>query len=279
MKRKNVFVLLTLLVMPLCVFAGEESPWDTKLPFEEATIHYTVSGMENGSEVVYIRDYGREVATYHTTRMNMMGMSMVNETVEIENSDWVYSFDLTHRTGTKSVNPKKYMIEEYNQLSAADRDIVANNAEKMGGSLAEGLGGAVQQNAKKILEYSCDRAEIMGTVVYSLHGSEIPLLLESNMMGMKMKIEAISVEEGRVDADVFKFPKGIEPRYDQQSDTIAREMAKQTTAGLKDPESLKRQGGMPMMQGVKQEMTPEEQEQMQQAMEVLKGMFGNRPQQ
>ena len=233
--------------------------------------------MENGSEVVYVRDYGSEVATYHTTKTSMMGMSMVNETVDIDNPDWLYQFDLTEGTGTKSVNPEKYMIEEYNKLSKADQKLVVKNGEKMGVAMAEGFGGAVQPNAKKILGYSCDKAEMMGTVAYSIHGSGIPLLVESNMMGMVMKIEATSVDVGKVSDKYFQFPEGIDAHFDPESDAIAREMAKQTIAGLKDPESLGKQGGMPMMQGQQPQLTPEEQEQMQQAMEMLKGMFGTPP--
>jgi hypothetical protein len=279
MSKKILFVFMALLMLPISVSAGGKSPWDVKLPFKSATIHYTITGMENGNEVVYIRDHGRETATYHTTKMSMMGMSMVNETVTIENPDWVYDFNLTEKTGTKSVNPAKYMNEEYNKLSKADKKLVEKNGEEMGVSMSEGFGGKVEQNAKKILGYNCDRAEMMGTVVYSIHGSGIPLFLESNMMGVAMKVEATSVEKGKVNSKFFKFPAGIEPRFDAQSDAVAREMAKQTIAGLKDPESMKKMGGMPMMQGKKQEMTPEEEEQMKQAMEMLKGMFGNQPQQ
>jgi hypothetical protein len=278
MKKGFLFGLMVLMLLPVSVAAGDKSPWELKLPFKSATIHYTISGMENGSEVTYIRDYGREVATYHTTKTTMMGMTMVNETVDIDTPEWLYQFDLTERTGTKSVNPEKYMIEEYNKLSRADKKRVKENGEKMGASIPEGFGGNVQQNAQKILGYSCDRAEMMGTVVYSIHGSGIPLLVESNMMGMNMKIEATSVDKGKVSDKYFQFPEGIEAKFDPQSDAMAHEMAKQTIAMLKDPESAKKQGGRPMMQGQQQQMSPEDQEQMQQAMEMLKGMFGTQPQ-
>jgi len=278
MNKGFLFGLVVLILLPFSVAAGDKSPWEAKLPFKNATIHYTISGMENGSEVTYIRDYGREVATYHTTKTSMMGMTMVNETVDIDTPNWLYQFDLTERTGTKSVNPQKYMIEEYNKLSRDEQKRVEENGEKMGISAAEGFGGNVQQNVKKILGYSCYRSEMMGTVVYSIHGSGIPLLVESNMMGMSMKVEASSVDEGKVADMFFQFPQGIEAKFDPQSDAIAREMAKQTIAMLKDPESAGKQGGMPMMQGQQQQMSPEDQEQMQQAMEMLKGMFGTQPQ-
>ncbi len=273
--------IVVFMLWPLSVSAGEKSPWEVKLPFKSATIHYTISGMENGSEVTYIRDYGHEVATYHTTKTTMMGMTMVNETVEIMTPEWEYDFDLTNRTGSKNVNPEKYMIEEYNKLSKAEQKQVLKNTETMGVSVAEGFGGNIQQNAEKILGYSCDRAEMMGTVVYSIHGTGIPLLITTNMMGMSMKVEATSVDEGRVDDKFFQLAEGIEPVMDPQSDAMAREMARQTIAMLKDPEGAKNLGEEAkgaQMQGNEQ-LTPAEQEQMQQAMEMLKGMFGNQPQQ
>ncbi len=279
MNKSFLFGLVLLMLLPFSVSAGDKSPWEAKLPFKNATIHYTISGMQNGSEVTYIRDYGRETATYHTTKTSMMGMTMVEETVDITTPEWEYRFDLTERTGTKSVNPTKYMIEEYNTLSRAEKKEVKKNGEKMGTSVAEGFGGNVQQNVKKIHGYSCDRAEMMGSVVYSIHGSGFPLLIESNMMGMKMKVEATSVDEGKVADKFFEFPQGIEIQYDSQSDTVAREVAKQTIAMLKDPENAGKNGAMPMMQGQQPQMSPEEQEQMQQAMEMLKGMFGTQPQQ
>jgi len=269
--------IVAFMLWPLCVSAGEKSPWEVKLPFKSATIHYTISGMENGSEVTYVRDHGREVSTYHTTKTTMMGMTMVNETVQITTPEWDYDFDLTNRTGSKNVNPEKYMIEEYKKLSKAEQKQVLKNTENMGGAVAEGYGGNVQPNAEKILGYSCDRAEMMGTVAYSIHGTGIPLLVTTNMMGMSMKVEATSVDEGRVDDKFFQLPEGIEPFMDPQSDAMAREMARQTITMLKDPEGAKKLGEEArgeQMQGDEQ-LTPAEQDQMEQAMEMLKGVFGN----
>jgi hypothetical protein len=280
MGRKCLIAIVLILLLPVGAFAGKNNPWEVKLPFKSATIHYTISGVENGTEVKYIRDFGREVATYHTTKTSMMGMTMVNETVEISTSDWQYQFDLSKRTGTKSVNPQKYMIEEYNKLSRTERKQVEENAEKMGTSVADGFGGSVQQNAEKILGYSCDRTEIMGTVAYNIHGTGISLRIESSMMGMSMKIEATSVKEGQAAAKFFRLPQGIDPQIDPHSDAMAREMARQAISMLKDPASKKNMGGASKMQMPgQQQLAPEEQEQMEQAMEMLKGMFGNPNQQ
>ena len=281
MSKRILFIFILLLTFPLNVMAGNKSPWEMKLPFKNATIEYTISGVENGNEVTYIRKSGQETASYHTTKTNMMGMVIVNETVDITTQEWEYSFDITNHSGTKNVNPEKYMIEEYNKLSGDEKKQVHKNVEQMGTSVAEGLGGKVQQKAEKILGYTCDKADMMGTVAYSIHGTDIPLRVESNLMGMNMKIEATSVKEGKVADKYFQLPAGIEPYLDPQSDAIARSLAKETIAMLKDPkgaEKLKSEAMQERMDAEEQ-MTPEQQQQMEQAMQMMQGLFGGQKQQ
>jgi len=281
MNKNILFSFVLLLIFPVSAIAGDKSPWEMKLPFKHATINYTISGVENGSEVTYIRDSGREVASYHTTKTSMMGMSIVNETVDITTPEWEYNFDLTNHSGSKSVNPEKYMIEEYNKLSKAEKKQVHKNVEQMGASVAEGLGGTVQQNVKKILGYSCDRADMMGTVAYSIHGTDIPLRVESNMMGISMKIVATSVKEGKVADKYFQLPAGIEPYIDPQAEAIARNLAKETLTMLKDPEGASKLRTEAMQERVEAEeqMTPEQKQQMEQAMQMMQGLFGGQKQQ
>ncbi len=281
MYKKIIFCFTILLVFPVSVMAGGKSPWEMKLPFKYATINYIISGVENGTEVTYIRDSGKEVASYHTTKTSLMGMSIVNETVDITTPDWQYNFDITNHSGRKSVNPEKYMIVEYNKLSKAEKKQVHQNVEKMGPSVAKGLGGKIQQNAEKILGYYCDRADMMGTVAYSIHGTDIPLRVESNMMGMSMKIEAISVKEGKVADKFFQLPAGIEPYLDPQSDAIARNVAKETIAMLKDPEGAEKLQAEALQERLdaEEQMTPEQKQQVEQAMQMMQGLFGGQKQQ
>lgn len=263
------------LLLPLSVLASERSPWETQLPFQEATIHYSISGMQSGNEIKYVRDYGNETATYHTTKTTMLGMTIVDETVEIMTPEWMYELDLGKKVGTKRVNPKKYMIEEYNKLSTDDQKRVRDNAAIMGRVATEGFGGKIQQNAEIILGYSCDRSEMMGTVVYSIHGTDISLRVATSMMGMTMNVEATSVDEGSVDSTFFKLPSDIKLDFVDQADSMAHAVARQTIRMLKDPESMKKltdEGPMSLIMS-DMKMTPEEQEQMQEAMEMLKGLI------
>ena len=277
MKTKMLISFALLTVLPSWAVAGEKSPWEMmKLPFEQAKIEYAISGIENGTEVTYLRESGREVATYHTTKTSMMGMTIVNERVDITTPDWKYNFDITNNSGTKSVNPEKYMIEEYNTLSKAEKKQVHKNVEEMGAAFTEGFGGSVKQNAETILGYSCDRSDMMGTVAYTIHGTAIPLRVVSNMMGMNMKIEATAVKEGKVANSHFQLPAGITPVHDPQSDVIARNLAKETLTILKDPEGKKKVQSKPhpSQLGADEELTPEQKQQMEQAMQMMQGLFG-----
>ncbi len=280
MKKSTVmsFMILLLLVIPNLVMAGSKGPWEIKLPFKNAVIDYTHSGMAKGSETLYIRDHGRETARYLKITTTMMGMTNVDETIEIQNPEWIYRFDMTEKTGVKMVNPQKYFKEEYEKLSAAEKKEVDKNSKTMGMSFASGMGGELEENVTEILGYSCDRTEIMGSTVYSIHRSGIPLKTESNMMGMQMKVEATAIKKGKAKKKHFQFPEGIEPVADPQADAMSRHMAKQTIDMLKDPEAAKGQHSpMTPPPSPGQQTDPGAaggQQEMEQAMKMLKEMFG-----
>jgi len=258
--------LLLLLFFPLLpgLASADANPWDRKLPFKSATISYVLSGSETGTETLYIREYGKESAKYRKSSMNMMGTTTTTDSLEIETPDWLYDFDLTARTGVKTVNPQKYMIEEYQKLSAAEKKQLEANIQAMGLPTSETMGAKIEQKATKILGFDCDKVEMMGTTVYSIHNTGIPLKMEMNMMGMTMKHEATKVDEGSVDGKHFAPPTGIEVTTDPQADTLARSFALQAIVTLKSPDGVKKmreQGANPMMMPQAEgqpEMTPEE---------------------
>lgn len=282
MKRIQIVVLmLMLLVVPHLVQAQKEMPWEQKLPFKNMTVEYALTGMEEGTEVLYIKDSGKMSATYHTTVTSMMGMKMENKTIEIEDPEWIYSFDLVEGIGQKTRNPKKYMMEEYEKLSAADKKAVIENSKKMGGNFMQGMGGEIEQKVTKMLGFDCDRISVMGTTTYNIHNTPITLKMESSIMGLKMSQVATSVKKSKVDDKVFAHPEGIEPVFDEQADAMMRQMAQQTMAWLKDPQAAG--AGAPSMgpaapQNRQQNIPQEDQEMMKQAeqmMQGIKGLFGN----
>ena len=216
--------------------AANVLPWEQELPFEEGVIRYVISGLEQGKETIYIRDWGRQRATYHESSAEVMGVTMRTAEVEFRTPEFIYSYNLQEKQGFKAVNPQKYMADEYRSLTASEQLKVRENAEKMGAAYAEGMGGRVVEKAETILGYSCDKVDISGgSVTYLIHGTDIPLKTEMNMMGMQMTIMALAVEPGPVDDEHFKHPEGIVAEEDPASDAMSKKMALQAIAMLKDP--------------------------------------------
>ena len=274
----SVLISITVFLLPLISMAADNNPWERKLPFDKATVLYTLSGTEKGTEAMYIRDYGKETATYHKGVNTIMGRAIQTDTVRITTPAWIYTFDLLKKTGKKSVNPQKYMIEEYNILSSAEKDRVMKNAREMGVTMAGGMGGKLEVNAEKILGYDCDRATIMGSTIYSIHETGIPLKVDTAVMGISMQKVATEVNKGSADAKFFEFPAGITPQPDPEGDAMARSMAPQILAMLKDPDSAKKTGPMnPILQKRAGKNTPQDgdsevsDEEMEQAMKAMQG--------
>ncbi len=275
--KGRIFVLIGLLLLaPVLSSAEPNLPWKQKLPFKRLTVKYDITGIEEGKETVYVKDYGEKVATYRTSTTSMLGMKTTDETVTIEDPEWIYSFDLTDKTGIKSANPLKYMKEEYEALSSEDKQLVQQNSVKFGGDITNGLGGEIEQNAEKIFGFDCDRVSMMGTTSYTIHNTPILLKLEANVMGIQMSQVATSVDKGKVDESWFAFPEGITPVYDAEADEMSKQMAKNSINWLKNPEAniqdAVKLGIPPQSGGVEHQPSQEEQELMKQAEEAMKGL-------
>ena len=56
--NKGFVLALSLGVLTTTPALGADLPWEMKLPFKEATIHYALSGSQQGQETLYIKDAG-----------------------------------------------------------------------------------------------------------------------------------------------------------------------------------------------------------------------------
>ena len=275
--------MLFILVIPGLAWAGNEGPWDMKAPFESATVQYTLKGMETGTETLYIRDYGKRTARHHAGVTSMLGMKMENTTLELVDPDWIYTYNLKDKTGTKRANPVKYMKEEYEKLTPEEKKQVEKNSKEVSVNIMQGGGGSLEENVTEMLGYKVDKGTFMGITSYNIHNSPIAMKTEGTMMGMRIDVTATSVEEGKIDDQFFAHPEDIEAVFDQRADDMSRSMAKSTMDWLKDPEAARKSPPSPMQaaMGGGESSPQEEQEQenpdpTSQIVEgMLKGLFGN----
>ncbi|MEA3405372.1 MAG: hypothetical protein U9R28_06500 [Pseudomonadota bacterium] len=273
---KSMIFVATLLLSTQ-TFAAD-NPWDIKLPFKEAAVHYDISGNMKGNKVVYIKNYGRTSAEYTETSMTIFGMTQKQKDLNITTPDWNYSINLLENNGSKQTNPTKYFIEEFNKLSKSEQKKVASNAEKFGVNTLEGMQGKIEKNATEILGYRCDKTEMMGTTVYGIHGSGFPLKMESNMMGMKHSETATKIDKGSVPNSKFVPPENIQYRHDQYADQMMQNYAKNVIQSLLNDQAPAPMGGMqsaPVQQEAdkpdSEQLKPEQQQQIQQLMKMFGG--------
>lgn len=225
MKALKLLTSLSLAMAIVLPLHAEQNPWDVKLPFKSATIAYKSEGSQQGHSTLYIQDYGNKTAKYTQTEMKVFGISQKINDIVITTPDWAYTFDMEEKTGTKTTNPLKYMRAEYNQLSHAEKKKVRRNVGKKGLAMVSSLGGTVEKNAKKILGYQCDKTTAMGITIFTISGSQLPLLTDSNLLGMRIKEAATEIKKGSAPSAKFQLPKGIKVTHDTSSDQVMKEHA------------------------------------------------------
>ncbi|RLA39899.1 MAG: hypothetical protein DRR06_18355 [Gammaproteobacteria bacterium] len=274
MRRALVVLLIGLFVTPALAL---ESPWEQKLPFESATINYDITGLTSGSKTIFVKDFGRTSVEYRETVMKILGMKQEQKEFILTTPDWEYTADLVANTGTKHANLTKFLTQEFNNLSREDQKKVIENAEKQGITMIKDMNGSFEKNAAEILGYSCDKATVMGTVVYTIHGSELSLKIESNTMGMKFNEIATSIKKGRVDSSKFELPANINFRHDKEADQMGQTQAKTIIEHLVSGEPIiTTAGATPKQQGLnnqekQNQSNPEQQLQFQNIMKMFGG--------
>ena len=232
---KSIFrslMVSSLLVAVVPAVMASDSPWEKKLPFKSATVSYKIKGTMKGTKTIYVKDYGRTQLEERNTKMSMFGMQQLQQEWILTTPEWEYTLDKTTNEASKTANPYKYMIEEYNKLSETDQETVRDNAEKTGFAFIEQGEGEFIPEDKKILGYKCDKINMMGVKAHVIHGTEFPLAAATNMMGIKMTEMATSVETDRVDSSKFNLPQGVEFVFDAHADQILKQQAKSVINSL-----------------------------------------------
>lgn len=254
MNKRSLLVVTLVMLCGQSPAWGEGLPWEVKTPFKEATIHYDLTGMEQGKEILYIKDSGARQAKHRTSTATMMGTTKKTQTIDITDPDWIYTYDLIEKKGGKTTNPNKIYQTEYAKLNAEEKKNVEKNAKELGAGGMLGEFGSVKQKAAKVLGYDCDIASVGGiSTVYSLHGTGIPLKAETSVMGMNSNVTATKVDTGSAIPDsAFAPPVGIIAQLDQQMESMTVDMIKNTIDTLKKPDGTKQMqqaGPMGMMGG------------------------------
>lgn len=101
MLRTLVAAGLTSIAMIACAQAAEPVKM---YPFEKATLTYKVTGAEQGSQTIYIKDYGRIVAQHYEAAVPTRNGTQQISVSTYTDPQWIYTYDFSARQGTRSPN-------------------------------------------------------------------------------------------------------------------------------------------------------------------------------
>jgi len=220
---------------------GADHPWEMRLPFQDATIHYELKGSEQGVETLYIRDYGKVRARHHKATATIMGMTQKTDTLELTDPDWVITYNLLEKNGEKVSNPQKLYRTEYSKLNSEEKKNFEKNSKELGTSMMVDFGSSVKQNSAKLLGFDCDVTTVGGmSTVYLLHGTDIPLKSEVAVMGMASTVTATKVDTSTAVPDAaFLPPAGIIAPINPEAETMMTDTIQHVMDTLKRPDGAK----------------------------------------
>ena len=282
MKHTHVLATALVLALPCRLALAGNLPWESKLPFKEATIEYQLSGSQKGIDVLFIQDYGKLRVKTHKATTTVLGMATVEDTVVFTDQDWVTTYNLAKKTGNKITNPNKLYMAEYNTLTPAEKKNVEKNAQQLGASFMGQFGGEVKRSRTQLLGYDCDVTS-MGTMstVSIIHGTDIPLRSEVSVMGVRNTVIATRIDTTTtVPASLFAPPTGITPTLDKEADVMMSQTVHTMMATLKKPEGLEELKNRtnsslpagPQSHALEEALSGDKEQQQQMMQEMEKGM-------
>jgi outer membrane lipoprotein-sorting protein len=154
--------------------------------------------------ILYFDDYGAKEATETKNETTMMGVTIKTHDIEINRDGYRYKLDLEKKTGTKFKMPNMSSgIASFASMSAADLASDMAKEYNIKKEPSQTIAG------KECDVYSMDNKtrQMKGTVA-SFQG--IPMKVDQEMMGMKIKSEVVKFEENvALPAGIFDVPAGV----------------------------------------------------------------------
>ncbi|MBI1181317.1 MAG: hypothetical protein GC201_12230 [Alphaproteobacteria bacterium] len=163
-------------------------------PFEKATLTYTISGGQTGTQTVYIKDYGRSMVQHYEATMPAGDGEQKIDVATFTDPQWVYTYDYVTGEATKAPNRQAEVAETAGSGKAFFEQMTRAN-------------GGVQSGTDTYNGTPC--------TVWKMGDSGTTLCVDDNMVMQYMRsdgdmvqgnVELQKVDVGRVDDSKFQRP-------------------------------------------------------------------------
>lgn len=194
---KNIFLLIIIIAS---AFAEAYSEMPLLYKTKSGMVEYKISGLSEGTEVLYFDNYGLLESRKTTTKTTIMGFSAESKSLNIRDKEWSYSINLDEKTGTKTKNED---VEKF-----AKDMVKSNNLEDKADEIIKALGGK-KLGDEMFMGRMCEVWEFTRISSKGWYYKMVPLKLEVSLMGT-ITYTATKFEEGvSVPAEKYSIPKGI----------------------------------------------------------------------
>ncbi|KAA3658071.1 MAG: hypothetical protein DWQ10_11945 [Calditrichaeota bacterium] len=176
------------------------SPPMKRYKVKSGIVKYKVSGMQEGTEIVYFDKWGMLEAKYTQTEMSMMGMKQKTNTLTLLDGEWTYTVDFNTNTGTKMKTP---LIDELTK-NAKNKDLT-----DVGKKMMQDMGGK-KIGMEKVAGKLCEVWEIKSMNSKTWVWNGVPFKNVVGFGGMNMASVAESAEFNvTIPKEKVTLPKGI----------------------------------------------------------------------
>ncbi len=194
-KIQNFLLLFLLLASSLI---ADKNIFNKGFDFKEGVVHYEISGSENGSKTLYVKDFGKTKVIYTNKKNNFMRKDRSVDNLTYITSKWIYEIDLDTNSAIKLPNIKHLLSKKFQNLSVDKKKQVKINLKKQ-----------FKGKVEKIIGYECSYKFIDGKNICLEKNSDLILKTETNILGFHTKSIATSIEKRALDEKIFALSKDI----------------------------------------------------------------------
>jgi hypothetical protein len=199
--RSTFFVSLFSLFL-VFVFTGESLAGEAikRYKVESGIVEFTMTGTQKGTVILYFDKWGMRESKFSDLDLSMMGIDRKTNSLNIMDSEWMYSIDLETKEGTKLQNSFfQNLIEQSKE----------DNLTDLGEQMMKNMGGE-KIGTEEICGKMCDVWDIPRMQTKSWVWNGISLKIKTNMQGMESTTIATSLKvDVKIPDEKFQVPEGV----------------------------------------------------------------------
>ncbi len=170
---------------------ANQNPFETKLPFKEGIVHYTISGSQTGTQTTYIKDHGKTRLIYRKSYDKIMHANNHHETLIMITPAWIYTLNIQTNEAIKEPNIQPLLKEEFDNLADYEQARILTKSTSLR------------------LGFPCISMPMAGTITEFTKDGYLALFSKTTILGYSVRTKATKIEIKALDEEIFELPEHI----------------------------------------------------------------------